>query len=127
MAIAFACPVCGKRMSVPDAHAGKVGKCSCGASVRIPPAAPSQVLEGVPVPIDADSLPSCELCGKVVADGGKICRACRDSFGAPASGGGTASPARTTAGRGVGGVVMESSKTCPECASKIDADAKRCP
>lgn len=34
--IRFACPSCGRPMGVRDEHAGRQGKCSCGAIVRIP-------------------------------------------------------------------------------------------
>ncbi len=40
MATESQCRACGKKFSIPDTHAGKKGKCPCGAMIDVP-AAPS--------------------------------------------------------------------------------------
>lgn len=84
MSISFECPACGNRLSAPDGAAGKVSNCGCGASVRVPAAAP-RVLEGIPLSAGRSAAgvkASCELCGKPHPGPEAICESCREGFGA---------------------------------------------
>lgn len=36
MSIRFSCPHCGKRFKADDQHAGKLGRCPCGAKIEVP-------------------------------------------------------------------------------------------
>lgn len=46
--IEFKCPTCGKSLKVPDEHAGKKGKCACGAVVAVPSVTGKGPTEGTP-------------------------------------------------------------------------------
>lgn len=76
MAIQVTCSQCGKTHNVPEKHAGKTGKCTCGAALHVPEAVepgsladPGYLGGGL-----AESTPAGATAEKI--EGGIECRAC---------------------------------------------------
>jgi hypothetical protein len=58
MAIQFNCSQCGKLLSAPESAVGRKGKCTCGAIVQVPPAAPPEAEV-----LDAEVIPTAGIAG----------------------------------------------------------------
>ncbi len=141
--IAFSCQSCGTSFRVPDANAGKKGKCTkCGAIMMIP--APMAPAPAEPEPFGASSLLGdavrrdlaadgqgimrpCRACGTPHKPDAIVCDACGVVFqGAPPPDGPPPAPTLARAAQADAAEPIADGPPCPSCRQRVPSAAKIC-